>query len=408
MLFPWGVRLTDVLDMAHDAACFSPDEVLHTTSLQQKEWDTLLHQLEEIQRRMEQRLEAVDVELQYLEAFRGSVVSEMDSGSLPRRRFVTLPMITKAGKRRRDEVPFVGYATAPPRQRGEVGSWGFEPFREAGLYMSCNNPAVRVAPLSLSRDEKVRQEVDYILPSYICPGVEGAKGLPFAAAERLIESLTAAGLDKGDFAMPRTSAGRRLNVRTNPDPSDVKALCAAVSEEHVRSLCCGGMGDSGMIASSLYTELAQQATLRALILPETRLYGVKLLRLPPYRQQLSLEVTIWTLRKCCDCCDRDLAENSLVQWCKALQSVIPETQTCEHLRRDAYATGYYQLLHGLSAASSVRQGYLALVVVVCGTFFDLVEAGKLPFHRKTSPFFFRGALEAVNECHMAPNPAQCS
>ncbi|TPP40905.1 hypothetical protein CGC20_36280 [Leishmania donovani] len=398
----------DAPAMAQETASSSPTEVRHTTSLNHTEWSALLRLLAEVQGRMEQRLEAVNVELEYLEAFRGGIVSEMRSESSPRRRSVTLPAPRDGGKRSREEVPFVGYAIASPRQRGEVGALGFDPFREAGLYMSSNNPVVRVAPLSLSRDEKARQEVAYILPSYISVGVARARGLPLAGAARLFESLTAAGLDKRDFALSSTSAGRCLSVHTPPDPGDVEALCAAVPEERVRALCRDSMGDAGAIASCLYTELAQQATLRALILPAMRLRSVKLLRLPPYRQQLLLEATTWTLQRCCDCRDRDLTENSHVQWCKVLHSAAPETESCAYLKRKAYATGYSQLLQGLSAVSSVRQGYLVAVLTVCGNFFDLLDAGKLPLQRRTSPFLFRGAHAAPNGDQTSLSPAVCS
>ncbi|CBZ25182.1 conserved hypothetical protein [Leishmania mexicana MHOM/GT/2001/U1103] len=398
----------DEPDMTQEAASSSPAEVLHATCLQHTAWDALLRQLAEVQRRMEQRLEAIDVELQYLETFRGGIASEVRSESSPRRRSVTVPSPREGGKRSRDEAPFVGYAMTSPRPRGEVGALGLDPFREAGLYTISNNPVVRVAPLSLSRDEKARQEVEYILPSYIPVGVARAKGLPSAGAARLFESLSAAGLDKRDFALSSTSVGRCLSVHIPPNTSDVQALCAEVPEELVRALCRDSMGDPGVIASCLYTELAQQATLHALILPAMRLRSVTLLRLPPYRQQLLLEATMWTLRKCCDCRDRDLTENSHVRWCKVLQSAAPETQACANLKRNAYATGYSQLLHGLNVVSSVRQGYLVAVLTVCGNFFDLLDAGNVPLQRRTSPFLFRGAHVAPNGGQASPSPAVCS
>ncbi|SYZ64297.1 hypothetical_protein (plasmid) [Leishmania braziliensis MHOM/BR/75/M2904] len=398
-------RLIDLPEVTQKAAPSSSPKVPHRMPLQHTEWGAVLRQLVELEERAQKRLETVNVEIQYLETVRGLVMSGRRSEPSARRRSVAVLFRRNDGKRDRDEVPFVGYLSECRTQRGEAATRSFTPFRQAGLFMSINNPAVRVAPLSLSADEKERQEVEYMFPS--CPpiGVVKAKHFPLATAARLLESLTAAGLDERDFALSGTSARRCLSIHTSPEPSDVEALCATVPEELVRALCRDSMGDCGAIASSLYTKLAEQATLRALVLPEMRVHSVKLLRLPPSRQQLLLDTTMWTLRQCCDCCDRDLMENLHVQWCRVLQSTAPASRARTVLQRKAYATAYSQLFQRLSAASSVRQGYLVLVLAVCGDFLDLVEAGKLPLQRPHDYFVFRGTLATPRGGQPSPRRA---
>ncbi|KAG5482284.1 hypothetical protein LSCM4_05537 [Leishmania orientalis] len=370
---------------------FSP-RLPHVTPQPQNDWGTLLRLLQRVQKQMEHRLEAVDAEIQFLGAVRGGIVSEMRSDASSRQRSVAVLYPGGTGKRERGEVASVGYVTACRSQRGETANRVVSPFREAGLYVSSKNRVVRVAPLSLSKDEQARQEVERILPSCSPVGVAKGKGFPCAGLARLLASLTAAGLDRGDFTLSGTSTGRCLSVRANPDPRDIAALCASVPEEQVRTLCGDSMGDVGAIASCLYTHMAEQATIRALVLPSMRQCSVKLLRLPPSRQQLQLETITWTLRTCCDCGDRDLVENSHIQWCKTLQTVAPAPHARLSCERSAYATCYSQLLQGLRAASLVRQGYIVFVMTICGEFFDLLHAGKLPLQRKLSPFAFRGVL----------------
>ncbi|KAG5482456.1 hypothetical protein CUR178_05595 [Leishmania enriettii] len=370
---------------------FSP-RLPHVTPQPQNDWGTLLQLLQRVQQQMEHRLEAVDAEIQFLEAVRGGIVSEMRSDASPRQRSVAVLYPGGTGKRERGEVASVGYATVCRSQRGEAANRVVSPFREAGLYASSQNRVVRVAPVSLSEDEQARQEVERMLPSCSPVGVAKENDFPCAGLARLLASLTAAGLDRGDFTLSGTSTGRCLSVRANPDPRDIAALCASLPEEQVRTLCGDSMGDASAIASCLYAHMAEQATIRALVLPSMRQCSVKLLRLPRSRQQLQLETIAWTLQKCCDCGDRDLVENSHIQWCKTLQAVAPARHARLSCERSAYATCYSQLLQGLRAASRVRQGYIIFVLTVYGEFFDLLHAGKLPLQRKHSPFAFRGAL----------------
>ncbi|KAG5481930.1 hypothetical protein LSCM1_05640 [Leishmania martiniquensis] len=390
--------------MSQPFAPSSSSQRSHTTPRRQKDWCTLLRLLQEVQQLMEQRLEAVEIELQCLEAFRGSIVSEMHSDASPSQRSIAVLYPKGNGRRDREEAPLVGYLTACRSQRIEVSSRVFSPFREAGLYLTSKNRIVRVAPLALSEDEKARQEVEHLLPSSSPVGVVKTKAFPSAGLARLLAALTAAGLDKADFTLSGTSVGRCLSVHANPEPRDVAALCAAVPEKQVRALFDDNMGDFGAIASSLYTYMAEQATIQGMVLPAMRKRSVKLLRLPPSRQQLQLETIIWSLRKCCDCSDRDLVESSHIQWCKALQTTALEGRMRTSRKRSAYATGYSQLLQGLKAVSRVRQGYLVLVLTVCGDFFDLLDAGTLPLQRRNGLFAFRGMLATPHESERFSGP----
>ncbi|KAG5508707.1 hypothetical protein JKF63_05205 [Porcisia hertigi] len=351
-------------------------------------WGALLRQLEEVHQRMEHRLEKVRLEIQHLEALRGSIASEMLIEPALRRRSVVVLCPRDDGKRDRDESRSVKYAISCRARRNEAAIRLSTPFREAALYVNSRQLVVRVAELDPSEDEKARQEVEFILPSCSPHGLVKANHLPLAGAARLLKSLTGAGLNECDFTLSRSSTGRFLIVHAGPDTSDVEDLCAAVPEGVVHALCHNNIGDSATIASCLYTLLAERATLRAMILPTMRSLSAKLLRLPPSRQHLLLEAILWTLEESCGCCDRDLVENSHVQWCKVLQAVSPLRTARRPFQRIGYATGYCQLLQGLSAVSSVRQGYLTFVLIVCGDFFDLLNAGKLPLQRKAAPFVF--------------------
>ncbi|KAK7198293.1 hypothetical protein NESM_000786800 [Novymonas esmeraldas] len=373
-------------------AATSLSAALHPTLPTRAECHALLQQLRDVQLRVEERLGVVDAEMQCLEALRVSLTLEKHRAAPARRRAVAVAVLRDDGKRNRDDADGDDYAAAARRmRRGDTLSRTHPPFCGASLYVCGGNPAICAAAPVLSDDETARREVELLFPGGSAIGVAKQAHMPKAAATRLAEVLTEAGLRTDAVALSTASLRQCVSAAAavRRDGGVLKSLCTAVPAGVVRALCSDSIGDPSLIASCLYTHVAEQAVVRALVLPALRANYRELLRLPPPRQQLQMEAMMWTLSACCHLSDRDLVENTHVQWCRSLQCAAPTAPTVAPHQRAAYAHGWAQLLGAIDTAD-VRQGYLFILLAVCGGFLDLLDAAAAPLRRRATPFRFGG------------------